>query len=189
MAPELLTKPPITFTTAADVFAFGVLALAISRNGLPEWCRTRASKNPPDDLVAKHIPGAADPIKEILLECLSSDPSHRPSMTDVVAAIEKILLRDRHRARVVIGGKVSEIHSGARTASPSISLGGAVASMVTIEYTGDDFVVRKIIGEVRANNKPLSVGDTLPLTCVLAFKYGPNYYYATFDTSNPEYMV
>ena len=62
--------------------------------------------------------------------------------------------------------------------------------MVTIEYTGDEFIVRKVVGEVRANNRPLAVGNVLPLSCVLAFKYGASYfYYATFDTSNPEFMA
>jgi serine/threonine protein kinase len=188
MAPELLGKPPLVFTTSADVFAFGVLALSISKGGLPEWCRTRSSKAPPPGLVSGHIPNLDLRIQQMLQRCLSDDPKIRPDIGEVVADIEKVLLRDRHRARIVIGGKVSEIHSGSRTASPSISVSGNVASLVTIEYNGDDFVVHKIIGEVRANNNSLSVGDILPLTCVLAFRHGNNYYYATFDTSNPEYI-
>lgn len=189
MAPELLTKPPITFTTDADVFAFGVLALSISEKGLPEWCRTRASPAPPANLVTDHVPALDSRIKDTLLRCLSPNPSSRPNMAEVLADIEKVLLRDKHRARVVIGGKISEIHAGSRTASPSVSVGGSVSSMVRIEYTGDDFVIRKVIGQVRANNKLLSIGDVLPLTCVLSFQYGNNYYYyATFDTSNPEFM-
>lgn len=189
MAPELLTKPPITFTTDADVFAFGVLALSISASGLPEWCRTRASTTPPSNLVAGHLPDLDARIQQMLQRSLSADPVQRPAIGEVLAVIEKVLLRDRHRARVVIGGKISEIHAGSRTASPSISIGGQVVASVAIEYTGDDFIIRKVVGEVRANNVLLSIGDTLPLTCVLAFKYGTNiYYYATFDTSNPEYM-
>src|SRR5690606_29842900 len=97
MAPELLTKPPITFTAGADVFSFGVLALSISENGLPEWCRTRAGGTPPPRLVADHVLGLDPHIQQILQRCLSSDPAHRPEIGEVVAEIEKILLRDRHR--------------------------------------------------------------------------------------------
>jgi serine/threonine protein kinase len=190
MAPELLTKPPVTFTTDADVFAFAVLALSISEKGLPDWCRTRASPEPPANMVKDHIPALDGRIGDALLRCLSPNPSDRPNMAEVVVDIEKVLLRDKHRARVVIGGKISEIHAGSRTASPSISISGKLYSMVTIEYTGDEFVIRKVVGEVRANNNSLVVSDKLPLTCVLAFKYGlKSYYYATFDTSNPEYMA
>ncbi|MBX5231628.1 serine/threonine protein kinase [Rhizobium sp. NLR4a] len=190
MAPELLTKGQVEFSTATDVYAFAVVALSISSHGLPEWCRKRVPPQAPSNLCATHLPGLDTAVVASLQQCLETDPAKRPSISGVLTSIERVLLRNRHRARVVIGGKVNELHSGKRTATPTISSGGVVHSQLGIEYDGNDFVVRSVLGSVFANNRALSVGSKLPPSCVLAFSTtANNYYFATFDISNPEYMV
>lgn len=190
MAPELLTGGKVEFSTATDVYAFAVVALSISSNGLPDWCRRRVPIEAPADLCATHLPGLDEAITARLQQCLETSPADRPTMSEVLNAIERVLLRDQHRARVVIGGKVNELHGGKRTATPTISSAGVVRAQLGIEYDGNDFIIRSIFGNVYANNRPLSVGSKLPPSCVLAFNTtGGNYYFATFDISNPEYMV
>jgi eukaryotic-like serine/threonine-protein kinase len=190
MAPELLTKGPVEFSTATDVYAFAVVALSISLNGLPDWCRRRVPAQAPADLCTAHLPGLDADIAASLQLCLETNPASRPTMSDVLTSIERVLLRDRHRARVVIGGKVNELHSGKRTATPTISTGANIHSQLGIEYDGNDFIVRSVQGNVFANNRALSIGSKLPPSCVLAFSIpGNSYYFATFDISNPEYMI
>lgn len=190
MAPELLTKGPVEFSTATDVYAFAVVALSISSGGLPDWCRKRLPPHAPAGLCATHLPGLDAAIVTSLQQSLETNPANRPTISAVLTSIERVLLRDRHRARVVIGGKVYELHSGKRTATPTISSGGVMRSQLGIEYDGNDFVVRSVAGSVYANNRALSVGSKLPPSCVLAFSTaGNNSYFATFDISNPEYMV
>jgi len=189
MAPELLKAGEIEFSTEADVFAYGVLALAITNAGLPDWCRARTPRDAPPDLVDKHLPVLDPNVRTILQRCVSTLPSDRPKMSEVVASVEGVLLRDRHRARIVIGGKVSEIDSAHRTAKPTISSAGKPIAQLEIYYDGNSFVIQSVIGSVLINNMSLAVGDTLPKSCVVAFKGGSNFYYATFDVSNPEYMI
>lgn len=189
MGPELLKSGEIDFSTEADVFAFGAVALAITKAGLPDWCRDRVPKNAPSDLVQNHLPGLDKGVQAVLQRCLSTDPSDRPSMTEIVAAVERVLLRDRHRARIAIGGKVSEMSQTSRTAKPTVSSGGTPVAQLEILYDGNDFIVQAVIGAVRSNNMIVKIGDKLPKSCVLAFYSGNNVYYATFDVSNPEYMI
>lgn len=189
MAPELLRSGEVEFSTEADVFAYAVVALSITKNGLPEWCRAREPRNAPTDLVSNHLPGLDPDIQNVLQRCLLTLPSDRPKMSDVIESVEGVLLRDRHRARIVIGGKVSEMSSSQRTAKPTISSAGTPLSQLEIHYDGNSFVIRSVVGTVLINNMSLSIGDKLPKSCVLAFKGGKYFYYATFDVSNPEYMI
>lgn len=191
MAPELFKGNPITFTTATDVYAFAVVALAISEKGLPECCKKIGDKKLPPGLCATHLAGIDTSISTILDACLQDDPQDRPVIAAVLDAIERVLLKDTHRARIVIGGKTHELHKMKRVSSPQISLSGKVLAGVTIEYDGYHFIVQSIIGRVDANNSPLKVSDRMPRACVLAFhtKPGTNPLFATFDVSNPELLL
>ena len=190
MAPELLKRGEVDFSIEADVFAFAVVALAISKFGLPDWCRERDPRDaPPQDLVSNHL-GTLDPsIQSILQQCLETDPAARPAISEVVRSLEGVLLRDRHRSRIVIGGNVSEMDSRRRVAKPTIASSGVPISQIEIMYDGNNFSVVSMIGEVRVNNMLLTAGEILPPSCVIAFKGSSNYHYATFDISNPEYMI
>ncbi|TBA91094.1 serine/threonine protein kinase [Rhizobium ruizarguesonis] len=190
MAPELLKNGPVEFSTAADVYAYAVVALALSSNGLPIWCRARRPMDAPADMCVSHLAGLDPVVVAQLQQCLLTNPEERPTIDEVLHSIERVLLRDRHRARIVTAGVVNELHSKKRTATPTISTGGTVRSQLAVEYDGNDFMVRSVIGNVYANNRILKAGSKLPPSCVLAFNTtGNNYYFATFDISNPEYMV
>lgn len=188
MAPELLSSPPIHFTTATDVYSFGVLALAITKHGLPSAFNSWA-KSIPNDLVETHLPTLDKDLADILQSCLENNPSDRPTMAEIVATLDRVLLRGRHKARVVIGGKANEISSTSPIARPRVLLNGSVVSQLDIRYTGSEFKVEKVVGVVNVNNKSAAVGMVLPDSCVLAFEGKPNVFsYATFDVSNPEFI-
>lgn len=190
MAPELLVKGEIEFSTEADVFAFAVLAMAITKAGLPDWCRTRNPQAAPSGLVTSHLPGVDHRVVEVLQACLARKPKDRPQISDVLKEIEGVLLHDRHKARIALPGKISELDKNNRTATPTLSSGGTVISQLKIEYDGRKFMVQSVVGDVLANNIALAVGHHLPPSCVLAFRSSATtFVYATFDSSNPEYMI
>lgn len=190
LAPELLVDGRKVFSYEADVFAFGVLALALSKAGLPEWCRLRRPASPPRDLCTIHLAGLDPVVQETLQQCLSPLARDRPTMSDVLAALERPLLCGRHRARIVINGQVNEIDKNNPLSTPTLSSGGKVVSQLQINYDGFDFKVLSVTGAVYANNLLLTIGAKLPMSCVLAFQTSSNgYYHATFDVSNPEHMI
>lgn len=164
--------------------------MAIAPNGLPDWCRLRQPLDAPATLCNDNLAGLDTNIVQILQNWLASNPKDRPDIGMVLTEIESVLLCDRHRARIVIAGKVSELDKNNRTASPTVSLNGTVVSQIKIEYDGNEFIVKSVIGTVLSNNNNINVGYILPASCVLAFKNNAtNFYFATFDISNPEYMV
>lgn len=187
MAPELL-HPPVSFSTATDVYSFAVLALAIVKKGLPSCLNSMAPKSRPN-LVTEHLGSIDSVLNDTLQACLSANPDNRPSMTDVVLALERVLLRNLHKARMVIGEKMSELSASKPSAKPRIFAGQKTLSQLSIKYDGNDFIVEDVIGTVKINNTAVHKGMLLPMSCVLAFEGGSkSFHYATFDVSSPEFM-
>ncbi|RGP35722.1 serine/threonine protein kinase [Pseudotabrizicola alkalilacus] len=188
MAPELLQKPPVLFTTATDVYSFAVLALSIVKAGLPPSLKC-VPPAPAPTVVSSHLVGLDAVLMPILQRCLDGNPENRPAISDVVQAFERVLLRDRHRARIVIGGNISEISKSKRIAKPNVSNGKTIFAQIEIRYDGNGFIVDSVTGVVNINNTTAAPGAKLPMSCVLAFQAQPGrFYYATFDVSNPEYL-
>ena len=116
--------------------------------------------------------------------CLATDPSKRPRALDVQALLARHLLRDQHRALVVMNGQA---HLLDRNNRKIILNAGAVGSL-TIEYDGLDFKVSSASGAVYFNNTPAQSGGVVPGCCVITFGDGSNRRFVTFDVSNPEVM-
>jgi serine/threonine protein kinase len=181
MAPELFGSKTIPFSQAVDVFSFGTVALSLLGQqpsaGLPTKI-TSAS-------VKKRFPQLDDESAKLIGGCLELAPSARPKMSEVASIIGRELLRDKHRARVVNGSNVQELHSQNR----SINLQSAVGSL-RIDYDGFKFVVTQVTGSVFINNSPVSVGDQMLSSCVITIgAAGANRGFVTFDVSNPEVMA
>lgn len=70
MAPELLQRGPVEFSTKADVYAYAVFAMAITSAGLPDWCRTRQPPTAPANLCATHLAGLDEAVVSTLQRCL-----------------------------------------------------------------------------------------------------------------------
>jgi len=186
MAPELWKNGTIAFDHTADVYAFGVLALALIYFQPP----TELMARPPSPI----MPGALnsllsvlpEDIVSILEQCLSYESSKRPMISDVEFILRRYLLKDQHRALMVMNnGKTHEISSK----SPNAYLKLGEIGSLGINYDGLRFKVTNLSGNIYMNNMPIKVGDDLPLCCVITFgDRGQDRSFVTFDVSNPEVM-
>lgn len=184
MAPELWGHNTIRFDKKIDVYAFGMTALmlldadAIFKLGHPPVMMGECD-------VKKICAGLPEDVTSILALCVSPDPSLRPSIEMVKDLLERSLLRDRHRALVVLNGKYHYLDCSNRKVTLSVKGVGAVA----VFYDGCDFKVTSSSGYVFINNIAASAGMDVPGCCVIAFgKSGAARVFVTFDVSNPEVL-
>ena len=186
MAPELWWQTgAISFDQAVDVYAFGVMALALINFSIPSELLAR----PPTAI----IPGALnsllselpDDVIKILEQCLSYQSINRPMISDVEHVLRRYLLKDRHRALMIMNGKSHELSSK----SPNVNLKLGEIGSISINYDGFRFKITNLSGNVYVNNMIFKVGDDLPVCCVITFgNQGGARNFVTFDVSNPEVM-
>jgi serine/threonine protein kinase len=166
--PPEVFKPDVdgnhNFTSAVDVFAFGVTALWLLNAGkLPQEL-----SNIPPSVSALPVTFNVMPVKlsaginALLNLCLSSDPKARPKSTDMKAALGKQLLYNKHRMLLTYNG--TDHFVDATNKQVKLSAG---SDAVTITYNGLDFVVTQIAGHVRHNNKQVAVGYVLQGAAVI----------------------
>ncbi|MFT0518006.1 serine/threonine protein kinase [Pseudomonas faucium] len=184
MAPELWGQRPISFSSAVDVYAFGVLCVSlVDKNfALPSKLRSRK-----EDLegVSEYLEGLHPEILSVISACLEKEPLKRPEMCDVARILAKHLLKDRHRALVVMDGSLHELDLNHR----SISLKARDVGDISIGYDGFDFKVLTCSGAVYLNNTRVDAGDIVPGCCVITFGSSGRRKFVTFDVSNPEVVV
>jgi eukaryotic-like serine/threonine-protein kinase len=179
----------VAFSQPIDVYAFGATALQMLRGTLPSDLRKIPPKLPcPIADFTKQTISLPKPIAEALNACLNPDPKERPKMRDVRDLLAAQLLRDRHKATLVIG---SEIHTlGAKNRTVNINI-GSVGS-IQIKYDGLQFVITAVSGSVTINNLPVTKDQALPGSCVVilgAASLGANRRYITVDVSHPEVVL
>lgn len=184
MAPELWKSSNISFDQAIDVYAFAVTALMLIQDDLPDELASWPPQPMPPGALAKLLPDTPPDVVQLLQASLRSDPQTRPTIDAIEGSIRKHLLKDRHRAFLVLGNDTHEIHSGSRSATVSSGTRGSLG----IKYDGLVFSVTSIVGAVLLNNAPIKVSDELPACCVITFGVHPNRTFVTFDVSNPEVM-
>lgn len=183
MAPELWGDQTIAFDSSIDVYAFGVTCSALLTNNVPSALANRPPKQPSLADFSPPFANLPHEIAEILHSCLATDRGNRPTMLDVRALIEKQLLKNKHRATVVLNGVVHLLDENNRI----IILNATIGSL-TIEYNSLEFIVTKVVGAIYINNTPVRVKDIVPGCCVLTFGTGGGRTFVTFDVSNPEVM-
>lgn len=183
MAPELWGDDTIAFNSSIDVYAFGVTCLALLTDESLPSLRSRPPTQPSLAEFSAPFAGLPEEITQILYRCLASEIRDRPSMQDIKSLIEKHLLKDKHRATVVLNGSANTLDCKNRR----ILLNANVGSL-TIEYDGLAFIVTQVTGSVYINNTPIVVGTVVPGCCVLTFGDGGARKFVTFDVSNPEVM-
>jgi serine/threonine protein kinase len=189
-APELYGQGEVEFTAAVDVFAFGATALQAIVGRLPPSLRRREAPLALEPEIAGAVVGrmGAD-VGKILLSCLELDMRNRPAMSAVRDMLARYLLRDRHQALAVWGGKTHILSSASR----SVKLSLAQIGEIDVAYDGLRFVIRASSGEVAVNNSPAIVGAEIPGSCVVALGAAnrPHFQRAfiTFDVSNPEVTI
>jgi len=186
MAPELRGDETISFSPAVDVYSFGVSALTLLDRDLPEAIARQWPKSLSDGAIAAHVPELQHEIADVIEACLAHDHTQRPKMCEVRDVLAQFLVRDRHRARMIMGNTVYELHSGNRNVKLKSAIG-----MLHVHYDGLGFRVRDINGEVFVNNGPALKGQEMPPACVITFgsPERTSRAFLTFDVSNPEVLA
>ena len=192
ISPEMLVDNTINFTTAADVFAFGVSALTLLNRPPPTWTK-QLPRTIPNDAVESHVPEFPPTVSNVLQRCLADAADDRPSMDEVCSVLAKVLLKEKHTAQLILPGSVSYIDKDRREGFPQVKITATnkTFSGLKISYDGDDFIVTKKIGDVLANNLTIEIGTRLEPSCVLAFPR-PDVnipYFATFNVNQPEVLI
>lgn len=187
-APELYLSDA-KFTTAVDVYAFGMLAWYLSGQDPPSSLAPLRKGNPPSfsSLPIKIPP----PICDLLDKALEVEPSARPSISQIRGALEAYLLHGSHKGLLVTSKSVRTID--ASQASVRLVLCDKPAGnewVIGIHYNGFAFVVKEVTADVLVNNRIIPVGEILPKSCVITLGgNADNRAFATFDISNPEVVL
>jgi eukaryotic-like serine/threonine-protein kinase len=172
-----------------DVYAFGATAVKMLLGKLPAELR----KLPPTlpCLAAdfgNHPMGIPKAISDVLNACLSPHPNDRPKMKVVRDILAAHLLRDQHRATLVLGNTVHTLD----TNKPAANISAGSLGSVQVKYDGLQFVVTGLSGSVAINNIPVMVNQALPGACVITLgdpSVGWNRKYVTVNVSHPEVVL
>jgi len=183
MAPELWAGETIAFDSSVDVYAYGVVCLALLNKNAPPSLVNRPPVQPSWADFSSFCNGMPEEISLKLHQCLASRSADRPTMQEIQELLSRHLLKDKHRATVVLDGVVHVLDSNNRR----ITLNANVGS-IRIEYDGLDFRVESASGSVYVNNASAVIGMVVPGCCVLTFGANGNRKFVTFDVSNPEVM-
>lgn len=187
-APEQY-REPFSFTSAVDVYAFGVTALYLLSGTIPKEFGLTPPKLKDISYFSNSFLDIGDEVVAILDQCLDSVASKRPLMCDVKLVLERHLMLNKHRALVTYDNKATFIDEG----NPNINLSLTSIGRISINYNGMYFVVKNCAGEVAINNMPVSNGDVLPGSCVVALgsasRKSKERAFITFDLSNPEIVL
>jgi serine/threonine-protein kinase len=185
MAPELFdieADGKVHFTTAIDIFAFGSTALRIATGTLPADLLQLPPRLPCGDIDFTNLGYPfPDDLAIILQQCFEVSPSERPTMRTVADLLARHLLKDRHRALIILHGTPYELDAGRRAAD--ISLG---SDSLRISYDGFIFRVSNIQGNVSINNKVISDGYEIIGSCVIVLGVGRLITSVTVDIAHPE---
>ena len=188
MAPELFevnSKGEVEFTSAVDVFAFGSSMYLLAEGTLPIDVRRRPPRLPCAALDFTGLSLSIDArLATALNGCFLEYPEARPSANVLREEFRRVLLYNRHRALINIGGNANYLDAGNPRATASI----AGLATVVIEYDGDCFRASQVTGDVFVNNVKVGPGFIFPGSCVIAFgapELQARRVYVTFDVSHP----
>jgi serine/threonine protein kinase len=183
LAPELYGTPPITYTSAVDIFAFGVTARVIAESGamLSGFRQTPPYINPLPDFANCSL-GLPTEVASALNQTLETSPSKRPTAAHLRDLLARRLLYGKHRA-IVTYGTTHELSVPGKAINLSTSAGGIV-----IKYDGLTFSIGSVVGDAFVNNTRAQVGNTLPNSCVITLGspvLGAGRTFVPFNVSHP----
>lgn len=185
LGPEFFEHPPMRFSKASDVYAFGATAWAIANRGklhasLLETPPQTRTKLPSFAASRRDLPSE---VAAVLDAALDPDPKRRPTISDVRDTLERRLLFGKHRASISSAHQLSEPGK-----SVVLRIGSA---SIKISYDGLRFVVSETSGDVYINNIPAADCRELPHSCVVTIggrHLGGQREFITIDTSHPEVL-
>lgn len=186
MAPELFEATKggtISFDEAVDIYAFGATVLAIALGSLPNAMKKSPPTLPCEDADFSSLPiNIPTPIAVILNQCLEKKAKDRPKMATIASVMGKHLLKNKHRALMVSGGKNYFLD----IANPVVKLSVPGHGSLKVTYDGFQFVASDVGSHVSINNIPIHNGYVLPGSCVIVLGLGKQRTFVTVDVSHPE---
>lgn len=191
IAPELCAPAhlKVNFTSAVDVFAFGATALKLLRGKLPNDLRVIPPKLPIIEADFTNQTLALPPaIAAILNECLSKEPTKRPTMETVRDIVGRHLLHGQHKATMIVGEKIHYLDKVGQL----VKLSAGSLGSVDVSYDGYDFIATNVVGDVYINNMGITPPQNLPGACVITLgapSLGYHRRYITFDVTHPEVVL
>ena len=185
MAPELFhigADGKVHFTTAIDIFAFGSTAFKIATGNLPADLLQIPPRLPCGDIDFTNLGYPfPDDLGTILRQCFEVLPSDRPKMRAVADLFARHLLRDRHRALIILHGTAYELHAGRRVADISSGPGS-----LRITYDGFVFRVSNVLGNAPSITGQLNDGYEIIGSCVIVLRGRRQITSVTVDVAHPE---
>jgi serine/threonine protein kinase len=191
LAPELCVDEweEVKFSQPVDVYAFGATAVKMLFGKLPPELRKLPPTLPCHAAdFGKHPIALPKPIADTLNACLTPNPDDRPPMKVVRDTLAAHLLRNQHRATVVLGNTVHTLDSK----NPAANITAGSLGSVQLKYDGLHFIVSGLSGTVTINNIPVKVDQALPGACVITLgdpSVGWNRKYVTVNVSHPEVVL
>jgi eukaryotic-like serine/threonine-protein kinase len=188
MAPELFKSGlsgSYAFSGAVDVFAYAASVLRSMSGWLPPELLSfpPTSQQSPTFFDGIGI-GMPANLREKLNRALSADPLVRPSMHEIAQALEREMLRDRHKVFIRTNANTYKLDSNSR----SIALKADGKGQFSLRYDGYDIIISQIQGEVYVNNMVPQNGTPIPKCCVVVLgapALGSARSMVTVDSSHP----
>jgi serine/threonine-protein kinase len=185
-APELVKDQPVGFTSAIDVYAFGILAWHLSGQGIPRELALIPPLLDNTTSFASLTLDLPDTLVDLLNLTTRLNPAERPRISEIAQVLQAELLRNKHKGMLVSGNNIFVMSSE----KPGALLQIDSTLSITIRYTGLAFRVAALEGVVAINNCRARVSDVLPKSCVITLgDVGQRRIFATFDISNPEVVL
>lgn len=191
MAPELCPvgwDETVTFSAAVDTYAFAATLLFLMLGSVPKDMRRRKPVVPPSANFSEQTLKLSPDVADILNQCLSPDPSQRPSAAEVRDLLGAHLLRNRHRAMLVANAQQHELHAGRKAVDVNLGTLGSFR----ISYDGLAFWIVQSSPNVYVNNVIATSPHRLPGACVITVggpELGMGRIHFTVDISHPEVVL
>lgn len=187
-APEIFQKNAQgqhEFSPAADIYAFGVIAIWLLNSEILPNCLGNIPPilpcNEADfNAFASFLPDEI--IKELNL-CLSKNPSDRPTAKSLETIIKRYILRWQHRMTFTYNGTAHHLDKNKK----SVKLTSGQCE-IGIVYNGLDFIISTVIGDVSINNSTVAIGMNIEGATVIVMRDINHNYPAsiTANVSHPE---
>lgn len=167
-APELYVQGAPT-TDKVDIYALGVCCWKLLSSTIPSALLER----PPQltaraDSIGSIAQWLPPQIISAIDACLEPNPNARPSAEAIRDLCQASLLKGRHKGKFVSHKRRQQVYE-LSSSSPNLRMAIAGFGDLRAVYTGTEFQVRAVTGEVFMNNQPLVPGTLLHDACVITF--------------------
>lgn len=187
-APELFLHQ-VAFTKSIDTYAFAVTAMFLAKTPIPAEMSVLPKKLVSNPFDNSNIQLPAQ-LKELFFQCLNTSPDERPDMAHVCQTLKKFVLFNSHRA-LLIADNASPIIVSSKNKSAIFNNSGV--GSVEVKYSGSEFYISSLSGEVYVNNITARQYNILPDSCVIILGASSRprreRVFITFDLSHPEVVL